>query len=322
MNIKATLLGAIAACNLAFGASAESLVLVNADAVGAPMDLMNLHFARLVEERSNGEIDVNYISGSQLGTPPQVMDQISTGSVDAMGTAAAWLSAYAPDTQILTWGFTFRDSDHMFSFFNSDLFEDLTRDMRETAGIRVLAAGPTEPRVVFLSRELGADGSFEGRKIRIPQIQSYLALWKALGAQPTQVAWSEAYLAMSTGVVDGAEGPPTAAISQRFHEVARNVYLTNHVWATSTIVINEAKFNSMSPEHQKIVKQAALDTALWAYEDATARREQVLEQMKADGAIIHAYDASRLREVARGAVDEMEANGLWREGLYDIVQKL
>ncbi|MFV0333292.1 MAG: TRAP transporter substrate-binding protein [Tropicimonas sp.] len=320
MNFKATLAGAAIGL-LAAGASAETLVLVNADTIGSPMDLMNAHFAELIEERSNGEIDVNYISGNQLGTPPQVMDQMSAGSLDALGTAAAWLSAYAPDTQILTWGFTFRDGAHMQNFFASELFDELVTDMRETGRIRVLSAGPTEPRIAFLTQPLGEDGSFEGRKMRIPQIPSYLALWKALGAQPTQVAWSEVYLAMSTGVVDGAEGPPTAAVAQRFHEVAKNIYLTDHVWATSTILINEDKFNSMSPEHQAIVEQAAKDSTQWAYEDATARREEVLAQMEAAGATINEYDATRLQEIAREAVAEMEAQGLWRKGLFDAVQQ-
>ncbi|MEM9634055.1 MAG: TRAP transporter substrate-binding protein [Pseudomonadota bacterium] len=321
MNIKAILMGAATACTIAFGASAETLTLVNADSIGSPMDQMNAHFAKLIEERSDGEIEVNYVSGNQLGTPPQVMDQISAGVVDAMGTAGAWLSAYAPDTQILTWGFTFRDGDHVFDFFNSDLFQDLTTEMRETGRIRVLSAGPTEPRVAFLTEPLEEGGNFDARKMRIPQIQSYLELWKALGAQPTQVAWSEVYLAMSTGVVEGAEGPPTAAISQRFHEVAPNVYLTNHVWATSTIVINEDKFNSLSPEHQEIVRQAALDSAVWAYEDATTRREEVLAKMKEGGATINQYDASGLQAAARDAVAKLEAEGLWREGLFDAVQQ-
>lgn len=322
MNIKTTFYSAAALCALSFAASAETLVLVNADALGSPMDRMNSHFAELVEERSGGEIDVNYISGNQLGTPPQVMDQISAGSVDALGTAGSWLSAYAPDTQILTWGFTFRDGDHVTDFFNSDLFADLTTDMREDARVRVLSGGPTEPRVAFLTEELGGDGSFDGRNLRIPQIKSYLALWTALGAQPTQVAWSEVYLAMSTGIVDGAEGPPTSAISQRFHEVAPHVYLTDHVWATSAIVINEDKFNSMSPEHQELITQAAKDASAWAYQDASGRRESVLDEMRADGATIHDYDASGLQDAAKAAVGPLEAEGLWREGLFEQVQGL
>jgi TRAP-type C4-dicarboxylate transport system substrate-binding protein len=163
MNIKATLVGAAAACSIAFVADAETLVPANADAIGSPMDLMNKHFAALVEERSSGDIEVNYITGAQLGTPPQVMDRVASGSVDAMGTTAPWLSAYAPDTRILTRGFTFRDSDHVFKFFASDLFDDLTRDMQEKDRIRVLSAGPTAPRSAVMVKKPGADGGFDGR---------------------------------------------------------------------------------------------------------------------------------------------------------------
>ncbi len=320
MNIKATMLGAVAAYAIAFGASAETLTLVNSDAIDSQMDRMNKHFKGLVEERSNGEIDINYITGTQLGTPPQVMDQMSTGSVDALGTAGSWLSAYAPDTQIMTWGFTFRDSDHVFDFFRSELFQALTTDMLDDARIRVLSGGPTEPRIAFMADELPADGSFDGRKMRIPQIPSYLGLWTAVGAQPTQVAWGEVYLGLNTGVVDGAEGPPTAAISQRFHEVAPNVYLTNHVWASSVIMINEDKFQSMSAEHQAILVTAAEDAATFAFEDASARRDAVLDEMRAAGATIREYDTTALQAAAREGVAKAEADGLWSAGLFEEVQ--
>ena len=320
MNIRTTILGAVAACGLAFSVSAETLTLVNSDAIDSQMDRMNKHFKGLVEERSGGEIEVNYITGTQLGTPPQVMDQMSTGSVDALGTAGSWLSAYAPDTQIMTWGFTFRDADHVFNFFRSELFQDLTTEMREDARIRVLSGGPTEPRIAFMVDELPTDGSFDGRKMRIPQIPSYLGLWTALGAQPTQVAWGEVYLGLNTGVVDGAEGPPTAAISQRFHEVAPNVYMTNHVWASSAIMINEDKFQSMSPEHQAILVSAAEDAANFAFEDASSRRDAVLEEMRAAGAKILDYDTSALKAAASEGVAKAEADGLWSAGLFEKVQ--
>ena len=320
MKISTKLLSTLALCTVALGAQAETLTLVNSDAIDSQMDRMNIHFKGLVEERSGGDIEVNYITGTQLGTPPQVMDQMSTGSVDALGTAGSWLSAYAPDTQIMTWGFTFRDSDHVFDFFRSELFQELTADMRDDARIRVLSGGPTEPRIAFMVDELPADGNFEGRKMRIPQIPSYLQLWTSLGAQPTQVAWGEVYLGLSTSVVDGAEGPPTAAISQRFHEVASNVYMTNHVWASSAIMINEDKFQSMSPEHQEILVAAAADAATYAYEDATSRRDEVLQQMRDGGATIREYDTTALQAAARAAVATAEAEGLWSEGLFDKVQ--
>ncbi|SDR48062.1 TRAP transporter substrate-binding protein [Pseudovibrio sp. Tun.PSC04-5.I4] len=318
---KTMLLGATAVVGLTFAAQAENLVLVNADAINSPVDLMNKHFAELVEERSNGEIDVNYITGTQLGTPPQVMDQLSAGSLDAFGTAGSWLSSVAPDTQILTWGFTFRDAEHVFNFFQSDLFDGLTRDMIETNRIRPLSAGPTEPRIVFLTEELDETGDFSGRKMRIPQIPAYLRLWGAIGAQPTQVAWGEVFLAMKTGIVDGAEGPPSAAISQRFHEAAPNVYMTNHVWATSTIMINEDKFQSFSSEHQDLLTKAAEDSSKWVYNYSTERRESVLDEMRKGGAIIREIDATPLREAALSAVESVEAEGLWHEGLYELVQQ-
>jgi TRAP-type C4-dicarboxylate transport system substrate-binding protein len=158
--------------------------------------------------------------------------------------------------------------------------------------------------------------------MRIPQIRSCLELWSALGAQPTRVAWGEVYLAMSTGIVDGAEGPPDSDNSQRFLEVASNVYMTNHVWATSTIVINEDKFGSFTADQQALLTKAVEDSAVWVYGDASGRREAVLDEIRTGGATIHNYDSTPLQAAAREAVAKPEAEGLWRKGLFVAVQDI
>ena len=85
-------------------------------------------------------------------------------------------------------------------------------------------------------------------------------------------------------------------------------------------MINEDKFQSMSPEHQEILVAAAADAATYAYEDATGRRDEVLQQMRDGGATIREYDTTALQAAARAAVATAESESLWSEGLFDKVQ--
>lgn len=303
-------------------ASAESLLLANSDAIGSPVDLMNTHFKELVEERSGGGLTVNYIPGEQLGSAPQVMDQVSAGTVEAFGNAAAWITPYAGDAQVLTWGFAFRNADHMQAFFDSALFADLVEEMREIDRIRVLAAAPLESRILFAHDPVEGPEDIKDRKMRVPQIDAYLRFWSAVGTKPTQVPWGEVFLALSTGVVDMAEGPAGAGYSQRFHEAAPNIYLTNHLYATTMFAINEDKFQSLSDEHKQLVMEAAEEATHWIREKVAEGRVEVLEKMEADGAAIHEFDATSLREAGLAEVEKLEEEGVWRQGLYAEIQDI
>jgi TRAP-type C4-dicarboxylate transport system substrate-binding protein len=303
-------------------AVAETLMLANSDAIGSPIDRMNIYFKEQVEARSGGDLTVNYIPGEQLGSAPQVMDQVSAGTVEAFGNSAAWITPYAGDAQVLTWGFTFRNADHMQAFFDGPLFASITKDMQDVARIRVLAAAPLESRILFAGDPIGKPSDIEGRKMRVPQIDAYLRFWSAVGTQPTQVPWGEVFLALSTGVVDMAEGPAGAGFSQRFHEAAPNVYLTNHLYATTMFAINEDKFQSLTPEYQALVTDVAREATLWIRQEAEEGGADVLARMESEGAVVKPFDAEPLRELALGEVEKMEQEGVWRPGLYQEIQDI
>lgn len=301
-------------------ASARDLVVAVADPVGTLKDRMCERFVEAV--RSDiPDISLNYVQGEALGSASSVMEQHVSGTVDIFCNELVWFANYVNDMQILGWGFTFREPDHMVDFFNSELFDPLEEQAIE-AGARILAARPTQPRMLFTSSPVESLDDIQNIKMRVPQLRSYLELWTALGTLPTQVSWSEVYLALSTGVVVAAEGPPTDAGKQRFQDVAQYVTRTDHLYSTVHISINEETWQGLSEQQQQTMAELAQAATQWGMEQAQEEVQGVLDGFVEDGATISPIDIGPFQERVRDAVGSMEADGLWREGLWSDIQGL
>lgn len=316
----ATTLIALAMAAPLGSAQAKDLVVAVADPVGTLKDRMCQRFVDAVET-DIPDISLNYVQGEALGSASSVMEQHVSGTVDIFCNELVWFANYVNDMQILGWGFTFREPQHMVDFFNSELFDPIEEQAIET-GARILAARPTQPRMLFTSSPVESLDDIQNIKMRVPQLRSYLELWTALGTLPTQVSWSEVYLALSTGVVVAAEGPPTDAGSQRFQDAAPFVTRTDHLYSTVHISINEDTWQGLNTEQQETMAALAQDATQWGMEQAQAEVQGVLDGFVADGATVSPIDIGPFQERVRDAVGSMEADGLWRSGLWSDIQEL
>lgn len=314
---------ALAATLLSGAAEAETvLTFGGSDAVGSLLDRQNAMFAELVNQRAGGELTVNFISGEALGNDIQVIEQMMEGSVHIYGDVLGWYANWVEDFAILNWGFTFRDNDHMQAFLDSEVYAQLAEQLREETGLRILAAAPTQPRVLFATQEVTSPDDLTGLKMRVPEIRTYLLLWETLGTSPSRVAWAEVFLGLKTGVIEAAEGPVSAAFAQKFHEAAPFVMRTDHLVSTSHITMHDATFESLAPELQQILVDTAAEVTQWAREQAEAETEDLVQEMADQGATIVQVDPQPFAEKALSGVETMEKDGEWSQGLWQKIREL
>ena len=323
IEIRPSVTALAAAAFLATAAEAETvLTFGGSDAVGSLLDRQNTMFAELVNQRANGELTVNFISGEALGNDIQVIEQMMEGSVHLYGDVLGWYANWVKDFAILNWGFTFRDNDHMQAFLDSEVYAELAEQLRQETGLRILAAAPTQPRVLFAKQEVTSPDDLAGLKMRVPEIRTYLLLWETLGTSPSRVAWAEVFLGLKTGVIEAAEGPVSAAFAQKFHEAAPFVMRTDHLVSTTHITMHDATFESLAPELQQILVDAAAEVTQWAREQAEAETEDLVEQMADEGATIVQVDPQPFAEKALSGVETMEKDGEWSQGLWQKIREL
>jgi tripartite ATP-independent transporter DctP family solute receptor len=286
------------------------------------LDRTTLRFVELSEKKSNGRIKWDYFCCDQLGGDIAQIEQMMADSIQAYGDVLDWWANWVKDFAIVGWGFTFRDKEHYAKFIDSPLYREMADKLRTQNGLRILAAAPTEPRMLWLKKPIAKLEDLKGLKMRVPEIKAYLMVWEALGTKPTRVTWGEVYLAMKTGVVEGAEGPISATYGIKFHEAAPNGYLTDHIISSAHITMNEKTYQRLPPDLRKAVEEAAREAVAFARSEADKLAEETLAKMRAEGAKIGTVDTGPFKERLREAVAKAEAEGLWSKGLWQKIQDL
>ena len=224
-----------------------TLTFGGSDAIGSILDRQNLRFTACVNDKGT-KLKVNFMQGEQLGSDVQVIEQMMQGSVQIYGDVLDWYANWVKDYAILAWGFTFRDADHMQKFLDSPTYAAMAEKLRKEQGLRILAAAPTQPRILFSKKPIGSLGDLNGVKMRVPEIKTYLTLWETLGTRPSRLAWGEIYLGLKTGVVEAAEGPISSAYSAKFHEAATNVIRTDHLMSSAHITVNDKAYHGAAAD--------------------------------------------------------------------------
>jgi TRAP-type C4-dicarboxylate transport system substrate-binding protein len=303
-------------------AQSQTLILGGSDAIGSIIDRTNAMFTRLVNERARGRLQVNFIQGEQLGNDVQVIEQMMRGGVHIYGDVLDWYANWVRDLSVLAWGFTFRDFAHQQRFLDSPIFAPYAEELRTRHSIRVLAAAPSQPRIMFSKRPIASPGDLRGLKMRVPDIRAYLLLWQTLGTQPSRVAWGEVFLGLRTGVIDAAEGPTLSAMAARFHQAAQHVVRTDHVIAAAQISINEQAFQRLSPDLRDIVVACAREALAWHTEQSQSELHAAYDQMQREGATIGNVDKAPFAQAALEGVAQMERDNVWATGLFQRIQSL
>ncbi|MBI3988575.1 MAG: TRAP transporter substrate-binding protein [candidate division NC10 bacterium] len=286
------------------------------------LDQTTRKFVELSEQKSNGRIKWNYFCCDQLGGDIAQIEQMMANSIQAYGDVLEWYANWVKDFAIFGWGFTFRDDDHFARFLESPTFKEMAEKLRVQNGLRILAAAPTEPRMLWTKKPISKLDDLKGMKMRVPEIKAYLMVWEALGTKPTRVTWAEVYLALKTGVVEGAEGPVSAIYGVKFHEATPNGYLTNHILSSVHITMNEKTYQSLPPDLKKVVEESAREAVAWVRDEAQKVVKETLKKMAAEGAKIGTIDTRPFQERLREAVGKAEAEGLWSRGLWQKVQAI
>lgn len=286
------------------------------------LDKTTARFVELSEKKSSGRLKWDYLCCDQLGGDIAQIEQMMANSIQGYGDVLDWWANWVKDFAIFGWGFAFRDHDHFNKFLASATFKEMAERLRTQHGLRILAAGPTEPRMLWSKKPISKLDDMKGMKMRVPEIKAYLMVWETLQTKPSRVTWGEVYLAMKTGVVEGAEGPISATYGVKFHEAAPNGYLTNHIISSSHITMNDAAYRKLPADLQKAVDEAAREAVAWAAGEAKALADETLRKMRAEGATIGTLDTKPFQDKLREAVGKAETEGLWPRGLWQKVQDI
>ncbi len=300
---------------------AKTITLATGDAIGSLRNLAGWRFKEVLDSHPELNITVNHVEGAVLGSAGQIMDQVVEGSVQLFGNDIAWLVPYNEDFQPISFGFMFKDVDHMKRYFESPTFLDVTDTVAAEAGLRALEPVPMGSRMFFSTKPLTTAADFDGLKIRAPGLEMFIKSYEAYGASPTTVAWNEIFLALKTKLVEAAHGPVADVIANKWHLAAPIITNAEDMYAANCWFVNDDFWNDLSEEQRAGVLAALKDANEWSVEQNNTKEKEIIAQMEADGASYSTFaDREVLRMNAIKAVKALEASGKWSSGLVDEIQ--
>lgn len=222
---------------------------------------------------SKTDIKVELYPSNQIGVDQEVLEQIKFGAAQMNLPDPAVLGTFVKEFQFLSFPFIFDNLEEAMKVGNGPWGEELLGKL-EKAGYVGLGFGPFGFRHVTNNvRDIKTLEDFKGLKIRTMQNSLHLKVFRALGANPTPMAFTELFSGLQQGVVDGQENPLMNIYSNKLYEVQKYGTLTGHVFSWVVLVVGKDFFNALNKEEQTVVKDSA-KLAIKYMEDSVVKEDK------------------------------------------------
>jgi tripartite ATP-independent transporter DctP family solute receptor len=290
MIIKTLALSALALAIAAGTVQAQEKITVAIG--GAPQSLQGQTakgFADRLQERLGDDYEVEYFDSAQLGDERQLVQRMRMGTVD-LAAISSIMSSVSSDFALFDLPYLVKDRDHLKRIDQEIVMADLAKSAREQ-GLTVISTWENGFRHITNSkRPINTPEDLDGLRIRTPQSDWRTRMFSAWGANPTPMAFSEVFVALQTGVVDGQENPLSNIYGARFHEVQDYLSLSNHVYSPIWLLAGNGGWDKFSDEVREAIQGAAAETQDWALNRGAELDEELLALMKEEGMEVNEVD--------------------------------
>ena len=259
-------------------------------------------FIELVGEYSGGTITCVDFPDNQLGNDEQRWEMTQTGECDiSVGSTSSVASSYN-DFYIFDTPYLFLSRDEVFDVgFASEAGQAII-DGVEELGLKGLALWENGFRnVTTNNKEVNSLADLKGLKLRTMDNAIHLAAWKAMGANPTPMAFSEVFTALQQGTVDGQENPYGIIVGNKFEEVEKFAVETRHSFTTYYVVMNLDRWNSLTAEQQDAITRAMAEATQYEKEQSAKYEEEDVATIEAAGCKVIKLPAEALAEFKTAA---------------------
>jgi C4-dicarboxylate-binding protein DctP len=256
--MKRIILGTVAAAVLTTASMAAEYTLKFSHVVSenTPKGQAAKFFEKRLEELSGGKIDVQVYPSKQLYNDKQVLKAIRMNSVQMACPSFSKFGKIVPQLALFDLPFLFRDSDHLHKVQDSQVGQKL-KDMVTKKGIVALDFWDNNFKQLSSSKKaLIKPSDAKGQKFRIMSSKVLEAQFKAVGANPQMMPFSEVYSALAQHVIDGQENTISNIYTKKFYEVQTDLSITNHGYLGYLVVMSKKFWNSLPADLQANVKQA------------------------------------------------------------------
>ena len=260
-------------------------------------------FKEIVEKGSGGRIEVKIDAGTKSEIDINKMNR--NGEIEMQSNGTAFLEYYAPPYYFFTGPYVMKDFDHYMRAWNGKLGQQARVEMEKNGNLKFLGSINRGVRQTTAKKPLYTPADAYNLKLRLPPIPSWMAVWKAIGADPVGVPLPELFDSLKTGKAEASEGDLPQIQSFKLYEVQSHLIITNHLVQTAGILIHKPFFDKLSKADQNLIVKAGKEAEEWANNKIKTGEGAILLDLQRKGMQVIIPDADSFREKAKPAVDEL-----------------
>jgi len=274
--------------------------------VGAPGSLFHKsaeEFAKRANEALGDKAEVVVFGASQLGNDTQMLQKLKLGTQD-FSLPSTVMSTVADEFGVFEMPYLVQDREHMGRIEENIFWSDIAPAV-EDKGYKIIAVWENGFRHITNNvRPIETPEDLDGIKLRTPKGKWRVKMFKAYGANPTPMAFSEVFTALQTGVIDGQENPFAQIHSAKFHEVQDYLSLSGHVYTPAYVTVGKNKWESLPADVRETLERVAKETQEYVYKTARQMETDLLKKIKEAGVQVNEVDKQAFIEASQPIYDE------------------
>jgi C4-dicarboxylate-binding protein DctP len=285
MKLSALLVG-VAATVMSMGAYAQQPIVIKFSHVvsaDTPKGKAAAFFAQKADELTKGKVKVEVYGNSTLYKDKEEMEALQLGAVQMLAPS---LAKFGPlgvkEFEVFDLPYIFDSYDQLHKVTTGDVGKGLLSKL-EAKGIRGLAYWDNGFKSFSANTPIKMPADLKGKKLRIQSSKVLEEQIRALGALPQQMAFSEVYQALQTGVVDGTENPVSNLYTQKMHEVQKYLTMTEHGYLGYAVIVNKKFWDGLPADIRKQLDDAMEQSTRYANQIAKIENDTALEGVKKAG---------------------------------------
>ena len=294
-------------------ASAQPIVIKFSHVVAAdaPKGRAAVYFKKLAEERTRGRVQVEIYPDGKLYKDSDEVAALQKGQVQMLAPSLAKFAALGvPEFELFDLPYVFNNYAALHRVTMGTIGRDLLNKL-QPQGIVGLAYWDNGFKQMSANKPLRKPEDFQGLKFRIQSSKVLEAQFRALGAVPQVMAFSEVYQALQTGVVDGQENTPSNIYTQKMHEVQKYISHTDHGYIGYVVVVNKAFWEGLPADIRGQLERAMADATTYGNDISQKENAEAFEAIKKSGKSeileLTAAEQTALRNAMEPVYKEMAA---------------
>ena len=255
------------------------------------------------------------------------LEAIASGDIEMSIASAQELAQFFPEFSIFATGYVHQDAEHQVRVFNDALMDPFKATVEEELGVKLLSVMYLGRRHVNLRQcqdevDVQTPADLAGINLRMPGTDAWQFLGKALGANPTPMAFTEVYTALSTSSVDGQDNPLPTVVDAKFYEVTCQIALTAHLVDLNYVAFSKSVWDELSADQQAVVQKAADDAAESGRQNQLQKEDELVAFLEGEGMTIYEPDLQAFREHVQAQYEGTEFSASWPDGVLEQINAL